>query len=131
VVARCDGLAPALYHYDSLRHQLERVAGDSACVRRLLDAASDAGRHPDVLIVIAARFGRVSWKYRSIAYATVMKDVGALVQTMYLVATAMGLAPCAVGCGDAAQFARATGLDRFEEGSVGEFVLGRPVPAHA
>jgi len=43
---------------------------------------------------------------------------------MYLVATAMGLAPCALGSGDTELFAKATGLDRLAEASVGEFMLG-------
>jgi len=37
---------------------------------------------PQILITIAARFGRVSWKYSSIAYV-VLKDVGVLIQTFY------------------------------------------------
>jgi hypothetical protein len=43
---------------------------------------------------------------------------------MYLAATAMGLGPCAVGCGDADLFARAAGTDYWAETSVGEFLLG-------
>ncbi|MEU5367228.1 hypothetical protein ABZ354_27800 [Streptomyces sp. NPDC005925] len=43
---------------------------------------------------------------------------------MYSVATAMGLAPCALGSGDIDLFARATGCDPVEESSVGEFSLG-------
>jgi hypothetical protein len=43
---------------------------------------------------------------------------------MYCVATAMGLAPCALGAGDPAVFAEATGLDPLVEGTVGEFILG-------
>jgi len=58
------------------------------------------------------------------AYALVLKDVGVLLQTFYLVATAMGLAPCALGGGDSDLFARASGLDWLVEGAVGEFVLG-------
>jgi SagB-type dehydrogenase family enzyme len=77
-----------------------------------------------VLLIITARFGRVSWKYRGMSYATVLKDVGALMQTMYLVATAMELAPCALGGGDAERFARVIGSDYFSETSVGEFLIG-------
>jgi hypothetical protein len=51
-----------------------------------------------------------------------------LYQTMYLAATAMGLAPCAVGGGDADLFARAAGVDYYAETSVGEFLLGNPRP---
>src|SRR5215470_14686816 len=53
-----------------------------------------------------------------------LKHVGVLYQTMYLTATAMGLAPCAVGGGNADLFAKATGLDPYSEASVGEFLLG-------
>jgi hypothetical protein len=53
--------------------------------------------------------------------------LGVLFQTMYLTATAMGLAPCAVG-GDADLFARAAGTDYYAETSVGEFLLGNPRP---
>ena len=79
---------------------------------------------PQVLIIIAARFQRLSWKYQSMAYNVLLKNVGALYQTMYLVATAMDLAPCALGGGDSDLFARATGLDYYAETSVGEFLLG-------
>jgi hypothetical protein len=43
---------------------------------------------------------------------------------MYLVATAMKLAPCAIGCGDSDLFTRAAGTQYVEETSVGEFLLG-------
>ena len=35
---------------------------------------------PQILITIAARFARVSWKYSSLAYALILKDVGVLTQ---------------------------------------------------
>ena len=54
----------------------------------------------------------------------ILKDLGGLFQNMYLAATAMGLAPCAIGIGNSDLFARATGIDYYAEGSVGEFVLG-------
>jgi hypothetical protein len=44
---------------------------------------------------------------------------------MYLVATALGLAPCAIGAGDTQLFAQASGLDFTRESSVGEFALSR------
>ena len=43
---------------------------------------------------------------------------------MYLVATAMDLAPCGVGSGDADLFAKVAGLNYYAETSVGEFVIG-------
>jgi SagB-type dehydrogenase family enzyme len=77
-----------------------------------------------VLVVIAARFQRISLKYEGIAYALVMRDVGVLLQTMYLAATAMSLSACAIGYGDADTFCRAAGIDWCVEGSVGELAVG-------
>jgi SagB-type dehydrogenase family enzyme len=75
------------------------------------------------MFVLAARFGRLQYKYSGMAYAAVLKDVGVLYQAFYLAATAMGIGGCALGGGDALAFERASGLDRWEEGSVGEFLL--------
>jgi SagB-type dehydrogenase family enzyme len=93
------------------------------------DAAASTGVPEDavqVLLILATRFARVAWKYESIAYALTLKHVGVVYQTMYLAATAMGLAPCAIGGGDADLFARAAGIDYCTETSVGEFLLGSP-----
>jgi SagB-type dehydrogenase family enzyme len=73
---------------------------------------------------ITARCQRVFWKYESMAYALILKNLGALYATMYLVATAMDLAPCALGGGDSELFAEIAGLDPSEEPAVGEFLLG-------
>jgi hypothetical protein len=59
-----------------------------------------------------------------IAYSLILKNVGVLYDTMYLAATAMGLAPCALGCSNADAFARAARTDYYAETSVGEFLLG-------
>lgn len=131
VAQSCEGLAPGLFHYDPEGHRLERLSGLTGEARALLAAAGrTAGADaPEVLLVLAARFGRVTWKYRSMAYATILKDVGALCQTIYLAATAMGLSACALGGGDSDLFARASGLDYASEGAVGELILNRgPAP---
>ena len=39
-------------------------------------------------------------EYSSIAYALILKDVGVLLQTLYLMATDMGLGGCAIGTGN-------------------------------
>jgi SagB-type dehydrogenase family enzyme len=127
-VHACDGLSPGLYHYDGKHHRLTRLRGQTAEVEQLLaDAAASAdipAERVQVLFILAARFQRLAWKYSSIAYALILKHVGVVYQTMYLTATAMGLAPCALGGGDADLFARAAGTDYYEEASVGEFLLG-------
>ncbi len=127
-VHACDSLAPGLYHYDAPHHRLGRLCGRTDEVARLLaDAAASADVPVDrlqILILLSARFQRLAWKYASIAYALVLKHVGVVYQTLYLTATAMGLAPCALGGGDADVFARAAGTDYYAETSVGEFLLG-------
>jgi SagB-type dehydrogenase family enzyme len=123
----CENIPPGLYHYCPKGHRLERLSSRNeltdALFREAMRSTGQDGR-PQVLITIAARFQRLSWKYESIAYSLMLKNVGALYQTMYLVATAMDLAPCALGGGDSDLFARAAGLDYYVETSVGELLLG-------
>ena len=73
---------------------------------------------------MSSRFQRASWKYSGSAYALTLKNAGVLCQSIYLVATAMRLAPCALGDGNAHLFAQAAGLDYFQESSVAEILLG-------
>jgi SagB-type dehydrogenase family enzyme len=128
----CASLDPGLYHYDAMHHRLTRLRGPTPEVRSLLRDAAESTAIPEdnlqVLLILAARFPRLAWKYETIAYALTLKHVGVVFQTMYLAATAMGLAPCAIGGGDADLFARAAGTDYRAETSVGEFLLGSQRP---
>lgn len=127
VINSCKNIAPGFYHYCPQDHQLCKISGKNAYIEALLEEArinNPQRSVPQILIILAARFQRVSWYYESIAYAGILKNVGAVFQTMYLVATALGLAPCAIGCGNADLFAAAAGTDYYAETSVGEFILG-------
>jgi SagB-type dehydrogenase family enzyme len=125
VVHACEWLCSGLYHYVANEHALTRLSERTPMVEQHLhDAAVSPPELPQVLLVLAARFQRVSWKYESVSYSLVLKDAGVLLQTMYLVATAMSLSPCARGGGDADLFARAAGFDCYVETSVAEFLLG-------
>lgn len=128
VVQACTGLEAGLYHYDPQGHRLARLSLMSDELHKLLAEAGQATAIPteslQVLLVLTARFGRVTWKYTGLSYALILKDLGGVYQNMYLAATAMGLAPCAIGVGDSDLFARASGIDYYRESSVGEFVLG-------
>ncbi|WP_293010492.1 SagB family peptide dehydrogenase [Mycobacterium sp.] len=130
IVRNVAGLEPGMYHYDSFDHSLCTIAAtDSRAVHQLLKTASatlSEGAEPQVLIVMAARSGRIMWTYEQVSYATILKNVGALMQTMYLVATAMGLGVCAQGFSDTAAFVAATGVDELEECSVGSIIVGLP-----
>lgn len=123
----CADLERGIYHYEPDRHAL-------CCLKRpcrefdalLRRAAASTGRDgtPQVLLVLTARFARTSWKYEGSSYSLILKEVGVLFQTFYLLAEAMGLPACALGSGNADLFAEATGIDYLVEGSVGEFILG-------
>ena len=127
-VAACEGVEAGLHYYEPRGHALVAIRGLTPEVEGLLrDAAESAGiprETVQVLLILSARLPRISWKYASMAYALVLKHVGVVYQSMYLAATAMGLAPCALGAGDSDLFARATGTDYYAETSVGEFLLG-------
>ncbi|RKN47592.1 SagB family peptide dehydrogenase [Micromonospora endolithica] len=132
LVARCAGLDPGLYHYDAVGHRLEPVADWGPAADRLLAYARAAGAmpgSPQTVLVVTARVQRLMWKYEGMSYAMILKDAGVLTHQMYLVATAMGLAPCALGAGDSHAFAELSGLDPLVEPSVADFLLGSRVAA--
>ena len=127
-VANCEGLARGFYHYDAGGHALVPIDARDQDLDALLTNATfamGAAAAPQVLITIAARFARTAWKYSSIAYALVLKDVGVLLQTLYLMATDLGLGGCAVGSTNIEMFARMTGTAFHVEGPLCHFALGR------
>jgi SagB-type dehydrogenase family enzyme len=133
-VANCEGLQRGFYHYDADRHALARIDAHEQELDAQLGAAEfamDAPNTTQILITIAARFSRVSWKYSSIAYSLILKDVGVLIQTLYMMATDMGLGGCAIGTSNIDLFARMTGIDFHVEGPVGQFALGRGIKPDA
>lgn len=130
-VHRCAGLDPGIYYHDPVGHRLVLVNPDPAEREAMLAVAARSTGvpvRPDVLVTITSRFQRLSWKYSGIAYGMTLRHTGVLYQTMYLVATAMGLAPCGLGIGDADLAARALKLDYLRESSVGDFALGSRPP---
>ena len=127
-VQRCKGLGRGFYHYDAAAHALVEIDTRSDRLEALLSGAEyamAAAAPPQILITIAARFGRLAWKYSSLAYALVLKDAGVLMQTFYLMATEMGLGGCAIGIANIDQFSKITGIEFHVEGPVGHFALGR------
>jgi len=124
-----DGLARGAHYYDARRHQLVQVAPCDDYQGRLNLRVHDAtagmlSRDPPAVVVITAVFARMMWKYKGIALATIYKNAGCLIQTLYLVSTALGLAPCGMGGGEEAATARWLGLDPLVESQVGCFLVG-------
>ncbi|MFB2923763.1 SagB family peptide dehydrogenase [Aerosakkonema funiforme] len=127
VINRCQGLDSGVYHYQPLAHRLHQLTELNPDVEALLyNAWKATGQQdiPQVLLIVTARFGRLFWKYHGIGYGLILKHIGVLYQTFYLVATAMKLAPTAIGAGNSEQFGKIAHLNEHEESSVGEFMLG-------
>ena len=121
-------LSRGIYHYNSEEHSLCEISKNEGHIKQLIKIAQSAWGQEDaplqVLVVITSKFQKMSWKYEGIAYRNTLINVGAAMQTMYLVATAMNLAPCALGYGNSNFFSSVAGLNPLEESSVGEFALG-------
>lgn len=118
-----------LWRYASDRHALDLVTDDEAAVSVLvndLQQAATLDRPAPFGLLVTARFGRLMWKYQSMAYALILKHVGVLYQTFYLNATAMGLGVCGLGGATTSHFATATGISPLAEGVVGGLVAGHP-----
>jgi SagB-type dehydrogenase family enzyme len=129
VATECTGISAGVYHYDPFDHVLELLGLNNQAVTSLLhEYGVFCGRttawRSQVVFVITARFARSSWKYESVSYANILKEVGCLCQTMYLVAAAMGLGGCMIGGGNSDLFAEISGTNYYAESSVGEFILG-------
>ncbi|MER5435299.1 SagB family peptide dehydrogenase [Streptomyces sp. NPDC002588] len=131
-VVACTGIPRGVYRYDPLGHRLERIGSEPAeelltCGRFAIDALSS----PPLLITMTARFGRVLPEYGGLGYALILKHVGVVMQTLYLVSEAMGLASCAVATGDVEVAARVFATDWRAESSVGEMAVGRRATSEA
>lgn len=129
-VDRCTGIDRGLYHYDAFAHALEPVERARDYVERFMARAGACYGKPEappqVLLMLSSRMPRRAWKYEGTAYRTTLLDAGCAIYALCLVATDLGLSACPLGAGDVTLFARATGLDAYEETSVAEFALGTP-----
>ena len=139
-VKRCIGLGDGLYHYDSLSHQLEMISELNIDCLKMLNLSKvttcsspqhqsvsiGKGQEPDVLMIMAARYERSSYLHSrsGLAYALILKDAGSLYQQLYLVSTALGLAPCGLSFGSQELFEKASGIAAQSQCSVGEFMIG-------
>jgi oxazoline/thiazoline dehydrogenase len=126
-VWRCAGLDAGFYRYEPAAHELLRIRAADARLKRLVGDAAGAAQMqglPQVVLILAARYAPVHAAYGDLAYALVLKEVGAVYQAAMLAATATDLAACPLGCGDALLFAELASLDPRDEASVGEMILG-------
>jgi len=126
-----EGCETGAFYYEPDYQYLIQIRDRDEQQARILRAVHDASGgmlngNPPAILLITAVFERVMWKYRDIGLSLIYKDTGCLLQTLYLVATALGLAPCAIG-GGTPETSRWLGLDPLSESQVGCFLIGYPV----
>jgi putative peptide maturation dehydrogenase len=124
VVTNVAGLDPGMYHYNVERHGLELLASCSS------SEAVDYARHfmaghwffaeAHVSFIMTARFDRHNWKYRDHrkAHTVVMMDAAHLSQTMYLVATDLGLGAFVTAAINNVNIDEKLGLDGVTEAAI-------------
>lgn len=126
------GLEQAVYHYDPFMHDLVRVgewnADTDDLMDRLICRSAMLQAPPDVAVFITAVMDRVLWKYERLGLLAVYRDAGCLLQTMYLVATCLDLAPCAVAATTGPKMPSFVGAHPMQEIHVASMALG--IPAH-
>jgi SagB-type dehydrogenase family enzyme len=125
------GLAPRAYRFDPFDGCLYETRADPRRLDRLPEQlgqsmGSELPVEPAAVLLITAVFARTMWKYEQIGLGLIYKDAGALLQTLHLVAQALGLAGSAVHLRGEAEIARWLGLDPMEESLVACFAVGGP-----
>ena len=121
------GIGGGLYRYDPQTYALDSMcdSADAVLPIRVSAGRSCNAEPPPICVIVTSRIVLQRRFYGELAYSLVMKEVGCLFQTLYLVATQLNMSACALGCGtEDALFARLSGADGFTQPIVGEFALG-------
>lgn len=90
-----EGVAPGLYHYHPVRHELRWIEPPGGTLPHAQDLL--AGQHwfadAPALVLLVCRFERSLWKYRnhSKVHRAMVLDAGHVSQALYTAATAQGL----------------------------------------
>jgi putative peptide maturation dehydrogenase len=132
LIMAVDELDPGLYHYNAAEHALELLAPLGVDEARAAANAFVCGQtyfgDANVLLVLAARFDRAFWKYRNHrkALTALMMDAAHLSQTLYLVATELGLGAFVTSAVNNVDIEERLGIDGYREGVLAVCGFGRP-----
>jgi putative peptide maturation dehydrogenase len=132
LIMAVEDLDPGLYHYNPAEHALELLAPLGVDEARAVANAFVCGQtyfgDAHVLLVLAARFDRAFWKYRNHrkALTALMMDAAHLSQTLYLVATDLGLGAFVTAAVNNVDIEERLGLDGYREGVLAVCGFGRP-----
>jgi putative peptide maturation dehydrogenase len=132
LIMAVDELDPGLYHYNAAEHALELLAPLGVEEARAAANAFVCGQtyfgDAHVVVVLAARFDRAFWKYRNHrkALTALMMDAAHLSQTLYLVATELGLGAFVTAAVNNVDIEERLGIDGYREGVLAVCGFGRP-----
>ncbi len=120
LIRNVEGIAPGMYHYDSVGHNLELLRGSvsKAEIKKIL-AGQAWFCEAACIVFLTAVFSRCQWKYQHPrAYRVVLAEAGHVCQTFCLTATWLGLAPfCTMAFADT-EIERRLGVDGITESVV-------------
>ncbi len=126
IVNQVEDLPAGIYHYLVRRHELELVReGDFRRELVRLAVGQEMVGDAQVVVVLAAVFGRTRWKYGDRADRYVLLEAGHIGENLYLAATSAGLGACAVGAFFDDGLNGLLGLDGQEEAAVYMLTVGR------
>lgn len=133
LIARVEGIAPGLYHYDAEAHALFRV-GSRARVPEMTEYIPRQTwfAPASAAVLMTAVFERAQWRYpHPRAYRSVLLEAGHHCQTFLLAATALGLAPfCTAALADSV-IERDLGIDGVSEAVIYACGVGTRPPGVA
>jgi putative peptide maturation dehydrogenase len=125
-------IEPGLYHYNAEHHSLEAIerleeVDVSTIATRLVSGQAYFGL-AHVLFILVARVERNFWKYRAHdkSYATLLMDAAHLSQTLYLVATELGLGAFVTVAINNGYADKLLGLDGWSETTIAVSGCGNP-----
>jgi SagB-type dehydrogenase family enzyme len=127
-IMRVPGLEQGVYQYDPRKHQLRLLKTAKQTAELLLLLSTSAmGQRPATLpgsfFIFVGVPDRTACKYRNNALLTIAKDVGCLIQQLYLTVEGLGLVGCAINGLDPAQTEVLLGLDTARHAVLGGFVV--------
>jgi SagB-type dehydrogenase family enzyme len=120
VPLQVDGVAPAVYRYLPLEHELLREFEEDDLGQKLTAAClgqSFVG-HGAAVFVWAASPYRMEWRYGPAAHRVILLDAGHVCQNLYLACEAIGAGTCAIAAYDQAGLDGLLRLDGEDEFAV-------------
>jgi len=128
VAHRVDGLDPALFHYDPLRHGLELLRPLEARAWSELSPYAEPLAESAAVVAITAVFWRSRFKYGARAYRFALIEAGHVGQNLLLAAAALGLEAVPLGGFFDREVDGLLGVDGIYEASLYLVPLGYPAP---